>query len=123
MKRVALVIACAAAGCAEGECTRCPTAALTANGATELTAHVGDRIEYAWASTNADVASSAVQITSAEDRCGNRDGRWVIETTNGSRAPEPLLACQAGFAYELSFTVVQSATGDAATARVTISVE
>jgi len=121
--RAAFLIACAAAGCADGECTRCPTATLTANGATELVARAGELIVYEWASTNADSASSAVQISPGADRCGNRDGPWVIESLRGSRDPEPLLACQTGFVYVLSFTAAQAVSGEDATAHVTISVE
>ena len=111
------------AGCAEGVCTTCPTAQLTANGSDTLEAHVGDEIAYAWSSANADVASSTVEISPAADACGNTDGPWVVSTLAGSLAPQPLLACQSGFSYTLTFTAAQSANGEQAESVLTITVQ
>jgi hypothetical protein len=112
----------ALAGCARGVCDDCPTATLTANGETSLDAPVGEMISYAWSSTNAETGSSTVTMAPAADRCGNHDGPWVVATLAGSAGPSPILACQAGTTYTLSFTATQDTTGDSATAVVTISV-
>jgi hypothetical protein len=118
-----LLLGVLATGCADGECTTCPTATLTANGKTELRVPAGELITYAWSSANADAASSSVEIRPSADACGNTDGPWVVRTLEGTTAPEPLLACQAGFSYTLSFTAVQTDSGDRATATVTIDVD
>jgi hypothetical protein len=110
----AAAVAIPLSGCAEGTCATCPTAQLTANGSAVLDAQVGDEIAYAWSSINADVASSTVAISPTADACGNSDGPWVVSTLDGSLAPQPLLACQSGFTYTLTFTVQQSASGDQA---------
>ena len=110
------------AACASSVCDTCPTATLTANGQTALTAGVGDTITYAWSSTNADTGSSTVTMAPTADRCGNHDGPWVVATPAGSVGPSPILACQTGTTYTLSFVATQADTGDAATAVVTISV-
>jgi hypothetical protein len=104
-------------------CTDCPEATLSANESMDVTAQVGDMIAYTWSSANADVASSHVAITPTHDACGNADGPWVVSTLQGQTEPQPLLACQRGFIYELTFEVVQSDTGDTATSTVRITVE
>jgi hypothetical protein len=109
-------------GCARGFCDDCPTATMTANNQTALTAAVGDMITYAWSSTNAETGSSTVTMAPTADRCGNHDGPWVVATLAGSVGPNPILACQTGTTYTLSFIATQGDTGDAATAVVTISV-
>jgi hypothetical protein len=110
-------------GCAEGVCATCPSAALLANGSDALDAHVGDEIAYAWTSANADVASSTVAISPTADACGNTDGPWVVSTLDGSLAPQPLLACQSGFSYTLTFTAAQSTSGEHAESVLTITVQ
>jgi hypothetical protein len=120
--RKACALAVVFAGCAHGVCTDCPSATLTANGATELTLGVGDMITYAWSSERADIASSTVAIQPTADRCGNKDGAWVVDTLMGTSQPSPLLDCQSGFEYTLTFTVVQRATSEAASSIVTIVV-
>jgi hypothetical protein len=116
------MLALLVAGCARGFCDDCPTATLTANGQTSLTATVGDMVDYAWSSTNAETGSSMVTMAPTVDRCGNHDGPWVVATLAGSAGPSPILACQTGTTYTLSFTATQDDTGDAATATVTIAV-
>jgi hypothetical protein len=108
--------------CAGGECLTCPAAMLTANDSTDLVGAPGDLISYTWSSEHADLATSAVEIAPSGDRCGNRNGTWVIDTLQGHIAPVALLPCQAGFTYTLSFTATRSANGDSATSIVTISV-
>ncbi len=111
-------------GCATAEeCASCPTAELTANGETQLEVAPGAMIAYAWSSTNADHASSTVQMTTGRDACGNTDGKWVIETPAGMTDPLPILSCQSGTRYTLELRVQQSATGEVATATVTIGVD
>jgi len=119
---LAAVAGIALAGCAQGECTTCLTAQLTANGSDSLEMRAGDQIAYAWASANADVASSTVAISPTADGCGNTDGPWVVSTLDGSLAPQPLLACQSGFTYTLTFTVADSASGDHASSVLAIAV-
>jgi hypothetical protein len=111
-----------AGGCARGECDACTTATLTANGEAALTAQVGDPITYAWSSTNANTATSKVAMAPTVDRCGNLDGPWVVTTLSGQTGALPILACQAGTTYTLSFTATETESGDAATATVTIDV-
>lgn len=111
-----------AGGCATGICESCPAVTLTANGEARLVATVGTRVQFLWSSTNADQASSTVRISPGPDLCGNRDGPWVVATLEGMTEPLPLLPCQRGFEYELAVTVEQRATGDVATATVTIAV-
>ena len=68
--RVAVVLgalAGAASGCAQGACSTCPVASLTANGSTDLSANVGDMVGYEWTSSNADTASSTVAIMPTPD--------------------------------------------------------
>lgn len=120
--RKACALAAVLAGCASGVCTDCPSATLTANGATELTLGAGDMVTYAWASEHADLASSTVAIQPTADNCGNKDGAWVVDTLMGDTPPSPLLACQSGFAYTLTFTVVQKASSETASSIVTILV-
>ncbi|HEV7556464.1 MAG TPA: hypothetical protein VGO00_13450 [Kofleriaceae bacterium] len=100
-----------------------PEATLVANGSTELDAKAGDMITYTWTSSNADTASSSVSIEPHADACGNSDGPWVVASLAGETEPSPLLACQRGFNYDLTFTVVQSDTGDTAQATVRINVQ
>jgi hypothetical protein len=111
-----------AAGCAGGTYMG-PEAMLLANGQTELAAKAGDMVAYTWSSMNADTASSTVSIEPHADACGNKDGPWVVASLTGESDPQPLLACQRGFNYELTFTVTQSDTGDTAEATVVIDVQ
>jgi hypothetical protein len=122
MARGALFAAFALAGCARAVCDDCPTATLTANGATDVAATVGDSITYAWASTNADKGASAVVMAPTADACGNHDGPWVVSTLAGSAGPDAILACQAGITYTLTYTVTQDDSGDTDTATVTLIV-
>ena len=50
------------------------------------------------------------------------DGPWVINTLQGTTAPSPLLACQSGFTYTLTFTVTQQSTNTSTSSLVTIVV-
>ena len=118
-----LSIIAALAGCATGVDADAPSASLTANGSTDLAAHVGDQVAYAWSATNASTATSTVTITPTADHCGNTDGPWVVTTLSGSTMPAPLLACQSGFTYALELTVTQASTGETDSAIVTIAVE
>jgi len=120
---VAAIAATATTGCAGGTCTTCPEATLSANDSTDLRVNVGDMVAYTWSSANADAASSRVAIMPTHDACGNDDGPWVVSSLEGATEPQPLLACQRGFIYELTFEVVQSDTGDTATSTVRIAVE
>lgn len=124
VRAVAAVLAAATSGggCASGACVDCPSATLTANGATDLTLGVGEMVTYAWSSEHADTASSTVRIAPGADRCGNQDGVWVVDTLMGTSSPSPLLACQSGFEYTLTFNVVRQATGETASSSVTIRV-
>ncbi len=114
----------ALAGCAQAgsTCATCPTATLTANGKAELQAMPGDMIAYTWSSTNADRASSTVQMTPAPDHCGNMDGAWVIQSLHGASDPAAILPCQSGTTYALEFDAERTSTGDIASAIVTITV-
>ncbi len=109
------------AGCAQGQLE--PSASLTANGVTALNASVGDPITYAWQASNADAAASTVQIAPSDDRCGNVDGPWVVSSLAGTTAPLPLLACQSGFVYTLTFTATDDSTDETSSAIVTITVQ
>jgi hypothetical protein len=80
-------------------------------------------IAYTWTSSNADKASSSVSIQPHADACGNIDGPWVVASLAGETDPVPLLTCQRGFNYDLTFTVVQSDSGDTAEATVHIVVQ
>lgn len=114
----------ALAGCASAEeCPTCPTAQLTANGATELTVTPGTMIAYAWTSMHADTASSTATMTAGSDACGNKNGPWVITTPNGMTDPLPILACQSGTTYTLELVVEQTATSTVASSTVTIAVD
>ncbi len=121
--KIAIALA-ALAGCATAEeCATCPTAELTANGQSRLEVAPGAMVAYAWSSTNADRASSTVQMTTGHDACGNTDGSWVIATPAGMTDPLPILPCQSGTTYTLALRVEDSPTGEVATAAVTIAVE
>ena len=122
MRMGAIIAAMLWSGCARGVCDDCPTAALTANGETELIAHPGDQIAYAWMSTNADEAKSTVEMMPVADGCGNKDGPWVVATPSGTTSPLPILPCQVGTTYTLAFIATQTDSGDSATAVVTIAV-
>jgi hypothetical protein len=117
-----MLLVCATGGCAHGICDDCPTATLTANGDTELLVYAGDMVVYAWGSTNADTGKSTVEMAPEADSCGNKDGPWVVATPSGTTPPLPILPCQAGTTYTLSFIVDQTVTGDSATAVLTIAV-
>jgi hypothetical protein len=121
--RVALLVITLLAGCADGVCSDCVTATLTANDAVILHSHPGDLISYAWSSTHADSASSSAHMSTTVDGCGYSDGPWVIHSPNGTLDPQPLLECQRGTTYVLSFTATDLASGQAATAELTIAVE
>ena len=112
---------CAAAG--GDTCETCPTVTLTANGSDSLAVPAGTTVAYAWTSMHADSATSTVTVSPGPDGCGNRNGPWVVSTLTGTTDPLPLLACQSGFSYTLTVEVAQSATGDTATASVTIAVD
>ena len=108
-------------GCAAGD-RASPTATLTANDAATLDAHAGDTITYAWSSENGDTGTSAVMMSPGPDACGNHDGPWVIDDLAGMTDPAPILACQVGTTYALTFTVAQSDSDQTATAAITIVV-
>ena len=122
LRVVVLGMTAGLAACAQGACATCPSATLTANDSTDLAAHVGDMIAYAWSSEHADTATSTVAIAPTHDNCVNMDGPWVIDTLQGTIDPSPLLACQSGFTYTLTFTVTQSSTGTTTSSLVTIAV-
>ena len=111
------------ASCASGVCDTCPVVALTANGATTVTAAVGTDLIYTWTSANADTATSTVTMSPKPDTCGNMNGPWVVSTLSGTTEPATVLACQVGTSYALEVTVTQTATGDSASAAVTIDVQ
>jgi hypothetical protein len=121
--RLVLALAATLAACASADDrTNAPTAELTANGVTQLDASVGDMIVYTWSSAHADQATSSVAMAPGGDRCGNTDGPWVIATLAGTTPPAPILDCQRGTTYTLELAVTQSASGETATATVTIVV-
>jgi hypothetical protein len=95
---------------------------LTGNGQTELLVYPGEMVAYTWASTNADTAKSTVAMAPTVDSCGNKDGPWVVATPSGTIPPSPILPCQSGTTYTLSFIADQTETGDSATALLTIAV-
>ena len=110
-------------GCASGVCDSCPSVTLLANGLATLDTPVGTEITYTWTSANADTATSTVAMRPTADACGNTNGPWVVTTLEGMTSPVPVLACQVGIEYTLAVTVEQAASGDRATAEVTVRVE
>ena len=110
-------------GCASGVCDSCPSVALSVNGTTELAAPVGTELTYTWSSMNADSATSSVVVEpSSPDLCGIENGPWVVDTVEGTSDPVALAPCQAGSVYTLEVTVTQAATGETASAAITVTV-
>jgi hypothetical protein len=111
-------------GCASGIWAGgCPDVTLSVNGESEITAPPGTPLTYVWSSLNADTASSTVEVAPVSpDACGIANGPWVVDTLDGSTEPVALAACQSGSTYTLTVTVVHMATGEDASASVTVSV-
>jgi hypothetical protein len=87
-------------------------------GATSVTAATGTPFTYKWTSTNAAGGKAALQIfhdvnaTSpanpvASDPCGNTSGDFsvYISGTSGTFGPTPIAACEAGYTYEITYSV------------------
>jgi hypothetical protein len=111
-------------GCASGVCDSCPSVTLSVNGTTDLTTPVGTELTYTWSSTNADSATSTVVVEPVSpDACGIQNGPWVVETIAGTTDPVALAPCQAGSVYTLEVTATQAATGDTASAAITVTVQ
>ncbi|MFA5791905.1 MAG: peptidoglycan-binding protein [Candidatus Paceibacterota bacterium] len=99
-----------------------PTASLTGSVAGSaqgslLTARVGEIITYRWNSTNANTASSSYVVSPAytsASNCGGLIGggpfTWVANSTAGD-ASATVQGCQAGRAYFIKYTVMNSQVG------------
>jgi putative lipoic acid-binding regulatory protein len=95
---------------------------FTANGGTNITVNVGDTVNYAWASSNADSASSTVNMSPGVDACGGtQGGAWAANSVNGGTSGV-VQNCQAGITYTITYTVRQSSTGRTASSSVTVRV-
>ncbi|HEY4487721.1 MAG TPA: peptidoglycan-binding protein, partial [Candidatus Paceibacterota bacterium] len=88
--------------------TAIPTATLTANGSDNIIVKVGDFINYVWSSTNGVSAASTYTVVPM-DTCGSVAGPnwWSGGNTLSGSIPQygPILACQAGRTYTVSYTV------------------
>jgi hypothetical protein len=83
-----------------------------------VTAKVGDTIAYRWNSTNGALYSLKDVISPHDkDACGNVSGVG-LRTASGTTPAYPLLACQSGFTYTMTYT----ATAYGATASDTITI-
>jgi len=96
------------------------SASLTINGMTDIVVNVGDVVNMAWDSNNADGGSSVFYtgdaITGVRTSCGG--GPWTAHDRKNS-VSAPILASQAGCTYAINYTATNSKTGQSATATFT----
>lgn len=95
-----------------------PTATLTANGSHGITVNVGDTINYAWTSSNANTWSSNASAFPAS--CPAQ-GPWVANSNAGSTSGT-VIASQSGCVYTITYTATNTATGQTAQDTVSINI-
>jgi len=97
-----------------------PTAAITANGSTNLTVNVGDTIGYAWSGTNGASAKATYAIDSTA--CGDSTttaAPWGYGNTLSGSYYVVAASCTAGHTYTYTYTVTGT---DGTTATATVKV-
>jgi hypothetical protein len=108
-----------------------PTATLTANGASgtlEITA--GQALTFVWSSVNADQGNSSITMTSETGAiaCEEDQQRGTVPTSWSALGPKgeipavSLPDCKARHTYTISYTAIQTSTGKASTAILTVKV-
>ncbi len=108
-----------------------PTASLTANGqsgSVEIVA--GQPLSFRWDSTNADQGNSTITIASEVGAvaCEEDQNRDLIPTSWNALGPRGEIPsgtipdCKARHSYTMTFTAIQTTTGKAATATLTVKI-
>ncbi len=82
-----------------------PTATLLANGQSDVTVYVGDKLNYTWNSINADTA-----VSSYTTSC-NSGPNLFAGTLNGIYPPVTINSSLVGCNYVITYTVTQKLTG------------
>lgn len=100
--------------------TSAPTATMTVNGVTNLNVKVGDKVNIAWSSTNANNFLTAYSTTGCSDSTRNKKDENE-DTASGSKSPT-ILAEYLGCTMSVTYTAKNLSTGKQATATAIIKV-